>query len=518
MTPGIKSLVFICLPLIFLQACSSSQPTTRAQQDTPPAVDSQPLSADKPPVQPQTFMLRGQLVLSGDSQTITPCGSRHQFITRFRQHDLRQAASVVPHPNQAVYAELIGHLEVPDSSGQEGDFPARFRVASISMIDPQARTGCQQDAHATRAFGHSPDWSVHFRENRLIYRTNHTEQSSPLQSTRLEQHQRHYQIEKGKLRLQRKICRPDTGSALYGWQSAFSLADKTYRGCATLANLDPTQSWSGLYQATSTRSRDFSVRMQLNPDHTATTSYHYQNRDEASRESGFWQQVDRHRIQVVMTRYQGQRLIAERVFNGDRYRLTATTETVSGTTYPIKDGGLTLFRSQADQQQPARSGIAPQTRVLKTQTLKSSAKRQSDVEQALRRYFQLHRTPVDDTRYRWLKFDLNRDGKEELLALTSWCEEKGCTMLVFEQRGEQWRFNSRISGVQTPFYLGTQQRAGWQELILPQGRNTQPKALPYNGVSYPARAEDGEAISSRRISKITLFRDGLSPQTDGVKL
>lgn len=518
MFPGIKPLIVTCLPLVFLQACSSSHPATSSQQETPPAADRESLSADKPPAQPQTFMLRGQLVLSGDIQTITPCGSRHQYIARFRQHDLSQAAGVVPHPNQPVYAELVGHLEVPDNSGLEGDFPARFRVAGISMMDPEARAGCQQNVLATRAFGLSPAWSARFRENRLIYRIgNQTEQSSLLQSTRLEQHQRHYRLEKGKLLLRKQGCRPDSGSALYGWQSTFTLTDKTYRGCAALANLDPTQSWSGLYQATSTRSRNFSVRMQLHPDHTATTSYHYQDNNEASRESGFWQQVDRHHIQVVMTRYQGQRLIAERVFSGDRYRMTATTETVNGTTYPIKDGGLTLFRTQAEQQQ-SQAGITPETRIPAAQALASSAERQPAVEQALRHYFQLHRTPVGDTRYRWLTFDLNHDGKEELLTLTSWCREQGCTMLVFEQRGEQWRFNSRISGVQTPFYLGTRQQTGWQELILPQGRGAQPKALPYSGVSYPARAEDGEAISSRRISKVTLFRDGLSPQTDGVKL
>ncbi|PWI31882.1 hypothetical protein DI392_18550 [Vibrio albus] len=516
MTSGIKSLIFSCLPLVFLQACTVSQPTTDTQSAKPTDARMEKPSNNTPSVRPQTFMLRGQLVLSSDIQTITPCNSNQQFIVRFVDpHELSQAKDQIPHPNQPVYAELIGNLEAPDENGPEGDFRARFKVADINILTPDARTGCQQVTHSTRASGHDPDWSVRFQKNRLLYRIGKkTEHSTPLQATRLGTEERRYELNNGKLILEGRLCSPDNSGSLFGWNSLFTLNKQTYHGCASLANLDTTLHWTGLYQASSTQNRDFSVQMQLHADHTATTSYHYQSSGEAGRESGFWQQIDHQRIQVVMTRYQGQKLIAERIFSGDPYQLTATTETVNGIAYPIKDGGLTLFRTQASQK---IGRLLPQTRTLEEQTLSSSSEYRPDVAKALQHYFQLHRTPIGDTRYRWLKFDLNRDGKEELLALMNWCGKQGCTMLVFEDEQGKWRFNSRINGVSTPFNLGTRQQAGWQELVFPE-HTGQPRALPYTGVSYPTSVENGEAVSSGRVGKITLFRDGLSPQEKGIKL
>lgn len=50
---------------------------------------------------------------------------------------------------------------------------------------------------------------------------------------------------------------------LYQWRSKLTLKGGQYQGCATLANLDPTLEWSGVYFASSTEQTGFSVSLTL---------------------------------------------------------------------------------------------------------------------------------------------------------------------------------------------------------------------------------------------------------------
>ena len=61
--------------LLVLQACSMQPQQSDADTPTTP-----PASLDKPEtILPQTFMLRGEVVIGHESQYITPCGSDKQF-------------------------------------------------------------------------------------------------------------------------------------------------------------------------------------------------------------------------------------------------------------------------------------------------------------------------------------------------------------------------------------------------------------------------------------------------------
>ena len=112
-------------------------------------------------------------------------------------------------------------------------------------------------------------------------------QELDLQSSKLQQERRRYTFSNGHLELNQQSCTDTMSDSLYGWSASLSLSDKNYRGCATLSNQDPSLSWAAIYQAKSTKNSAFSVSLTLNPDHTASTTYSYQNGGEDTVEKGF---------------------------------------------------------------------------------------------------------------------------------------------------------------------------------------------------------------------------------------
>ncbi len=198
--------------------------------------------------------------------------------------------------------------------------------------------------------------------------------------------------------------------------------ETTLKGCATLANSDRTLGWTGFYHANSTQSTDFQIRLELNPDHSATTHYDYNNEEPSIVESGYWQQLNDNQVQVVMTRHHQQFLVSERIFTRQGDTLVAEKEKVSGTVYPIANGGLTLFKAQHNQSNANQvKAITPET----TGLYPSSAQYNPRVDQAVRQYFADTNTETNNAQYRWLTKDLNQDGKEELLVLLDWCGSGG---------------------------------------------------------------------------------------------
>jgi putative lipoprotein len=258
--------------------------------------------------------------------------------------------------------------------------------------------------------------------------------------------------------------------------------------------------------------------MTLNPDHSANTTYSYQNGEADTVERGYWQQLNPNQVQVANTQLQNQPLNSERIYTRDGYQLTAKKEKVGDVIYEIADGGITLFKTK---QTLTESVSSPTTRTLKAGKVASSAEFNPQVDKTLREYFRLHKTDPTGTRYRWLTYDLNGDGNEELLAQLDWCGSGGCTLLIFENYQQKWRFNSRITLVRTPINLGTQAHDGWQDLILfVSGGGAVPNqhVLKHNSISYPQNPSVAPTANYDESSQVQLFSDGLTPHQGGVTL
>jgi len=498
--------------LLALQACSTAQ----VEQSSTTQVQA---SLDKPAsVKPQTFVMRGQIVLGHEVSSITPCGSQQQYWLDLPQDRFQQGLTLVRAPYEPLYGEVIGHLATTEGDGFASDYSARFVVDKINLLTAENPNRCDMPVKSTQAFGVEPSWSVRFADNQLILSTIGAEpQTFTINSSRIENDKRRYQFDGGQLELEQKSCVDGMSDSLYGWNSTFILNDKTYKGCATLANQDATQNWAQTYQAQATKGTPFSVTLRLNPDHTASTTYQYPSGDADTVERGFWQQLSPEQVQVIGTQLQGQPLISERLYSRQGTQLSTSQEKVGDVVYDIANGGLTLFQTKSVMNEMSQT----QASNLNPSKVPSSDQFNPAVDKALREYFSDHKTNPTGTRYRWLTYDLNGDGQEELLAQLDWCGSGGCTLLVFENHQQKWRFNSRVTLVQTPINLGRNSNNDWQDLVLfVSGGGAIPNQhiLKYDGISYPLNPSVAPVANYDEISQVQLFSDGLTPYQGGVTL
>ncbi|MEZ8240645.1 COG3650 family protein [Vibrio splendidus] len=499
-----------------LQGCVTA-PDTPQQPELPPATLDEPLS-----IQPQTFIMRGQVVVGHESRTFTPCGSQQQYWLDLTPELALEAQGLSTRPYQALYGELIGHLTIPSQTGYNADFTARFVVDQVNNLTAENPDRCDQPLRSTRVFGNEPFWSASFDKDQLKYtKMGEQPQILDIESSRTTPSSRDYQLKgkaaQGKLNLTKESCSDGMSDSIYGWHAKLNLNDNNYNGCATVSNQDPTLDWSGLYFASSTQNTGFSINLELNDDHSAITTYSYSNGDPSIVEQGFWQQLNQNQVQVVMTRHQQQYLISERIFTLDNGKLVAQKEKVGNVVYPIANGGLVLFEAKNAQAQVNTIANVD----LTAKQVNSSDQLDQKVDQAIREYFKINKTSPDNTKYRWLTYDLNGDGKEELFAQLDWCGSGGCTLLIFENHQDNWRFNSRVTLVKGDIRLGKSQNHGWQDLIfnVSGGGATPAKhTLSYSGVSYPLNPSVAPIADDADISDVVLFADGVSPAQSGVKL
>ena len=496
-----------------LQGCVTA-PETPQQPEVPPATLDEPLS-----VQPQTFIMRGQVVVGHESRTFTPCGSQQQYWLNMSPELVLEAQGLAARPYQALYGELIGHLTVPSQTGYNADFTARFVVDQVNILTAENPERCNQPLRSTQVFGNEPFWSATFDKDQLTYtKMGEAPQALNIESSRITPSSRDYQLEgkatQGELNLKKDNCSDGMSDSIYGWEAKLNLNADNYTGCATVSNQDPTLDWSGTYFASSTQNSGFSINLDLNDDHSAVTTYSYSNGAPSIVEQGFWQQLNQNQVQVVMPRHQRQYLRSERIFTLDNGKLVAEKEKVGNIVYPIANGGLVLFEAKPVQAQA-------NTVDLTAKQVNSSDQFDPKVDQAIREYFKINNSSPDDTKYRWLTYDLNGDGKEELFAQLDWCGSGGCTLLIFENHQDKWRFNSRVTLVKGDIRVGKSQSHGWHDLIFNVsggGAIATTHALSYTGVSYPLNPSVAPLADDADISDVVLFANDISPVQSGVKL
>ncbi|WP_104400939.1 hypothetical protein [Vibrio penaeicida] len=515
-----KSLIFSTFigSTLILQGCAQTNvPEIEPEKSTP-------VTIDQPEIVPQTFMLHGEVVLGHETRTIAPCGGKQQYWLDITPEAFQRIQGLVERPYQPLYGEMIGYLAPPPQDGFAADFAARFVVTGINHVSAQSPLRCASPLHSTYAAGSEPFWKATFEQDQVQLAVLGKEnQSYSVRKTEISPLKRTYHFDNGNLVFTRAHCVDTSSGDVFSWSATLKTKNSQYLGCGALSNGDSSHDWLGSYRATSTKNQGFSVQLELNSDHSANTHYHYSNGDPSTQEKGYWQQLNPDQIKVTMTHYQNQPLLSERIYTRSGSSLKAVKEKVNGVVYPIQGNGLELF---ADSQSYTSELTAPDNTPnppLKKAAISSSSEFDADVDQALRQYFTLHKTDPTNTRYRWLKYDLNQDGKPELLTYLDWCGNAGCTLLIFEEKDSTWRFHSRVTQVQTPFQVSQHNKLGWHDLEMsvegPQGSSTH--TLSFDGISYPISSGGAPELWSPSQSVVTLFTDGRFADgkfADGVKM
>lgn len=291
----------------------------------------------------QAFMMRGMVILGHESNSIQPCGSSQQYWLTTPISDREALAQITPRGYQAMYAEVIGYLEPAPTQGFAADYDGRFNTKQINLISAEMSDGCKQPPHTTRAFGNEPGWAAEIKDSQVtLLQIGQDRQSQAITSQSAVAGKQQYHGKGFDLSLTQAQCNDTMSDTLFGWRSVLQWQGKRYQGCATLGATDVTQHWAGQYRSKSQGTSGLTTIVTLNPDHSAITTYDYQNEDPSIVETGFWQQAGENTVQVMMTEHQGRRLNSERLFTLTGRHLSVYEERINGQTYSLGREGLQL--------------------------------------------------------------------------------------------------------------------------------------------------------------------------------
>ncbi len=101
------------------------------------------------------------------------------------------------------------------------------------------------------------------------------------------------------------------------------------------------------------------------------------------------------------------------------------------------------------------------------------------------------------SRYKVVRFDLNKDGRRDALVLFEtpygyWCGKDGCSMLVMKAANDSFSVVNSIEPIREPLYISEEETNGWKDLVVRvSGRWTSAKdvAMQYDGHKYPTNPD-----------------------------
>ncbi len=114
------------------------------------------------------------------------------------------------------------------------------------------------------------------------------------------------------------------------------------------------------------------------------------------------------------------------------------------------------------------------------------------LKSAIKDFLKGHNAPAY-SRYEFSRPDLNSDGLKDAVILMKnpygyWCEDKGCTLIIFEAKDGNFILSGIIKPLRNPVYVSKYSTNGWRDLIVRIagfGEKTRYVSLPFNGDKYP---------------------------------
>lgn len=102
--------------------------------------------------------------------------------------------------------------------------------------------------------------------------------------------------------------------------------------------------------------------------------------------------------------------------------------------------------------------------------------------------------------------DLNGDGLEDALVFLKgmqWCGSGGCTLMVFENLGDNYQLISKSSVTSTPISVAKTETNGWKDLIV-WSRGAGLVVMTFDGNKYPHNPSLEPSASKSQIAEARL--------------
>ncbi len=154
------------------------------------------------------------------------------------------------------------------------------------------------------------------------------------------------------------------------------------------------------------------------------------------------------------------------------------------------------------------------TVTLPVAPIATDAERAQTALQAMLASRSIQEVPV----HRDARADLDSDGTQDLLMLLddpNWCDNDGCTLLVFHGEKDGYRLVSESRPLHAPVAVGTRVNLGWHDLLVGVGSGDEAGtvALEYDGNSYPSDPTMAALLAPGRLpSSMPLIDAEMAPR------
>ncbi|RKF22181.1 hypothetical protein DBZ36_00605 [Alginatibacterium sediminis] len=339
---------------------------------------------------------------------------------------------------------------------------------------------CRHNNQQIVAFGNEPAWNVEVNASELKYSSISRSRNLEVLEQKTAQGVTSWKLTEGNsFTISPGACYDTMAGSFFAHRAELKLDLDTFSGCGSLPINAVGKQWQGVYQSFPGDELDWH-QLRLNDDWSMSWELQSRANNEAYRAQGFWYVVSVDDIDLVLLNSDGS--IDKRLrMRWDGQQLSPLEDLSLG--LAVLPWQQTLMRVDQPSSRPNSSGEI-NLPVLSAQTLVASNQYDPQVEQALQRYFKLHRTRPRGERYLWWKFDLNGDGRQEILTYLNWCNKASCELLIFEPvAGKTHQFLAKILQMPMSFELAQSSSRGWYDIIAAQ------KLLQFDGLSYPVSAQ-----------------------------
>ncbi|HEY9646247.1 MAG TPA: META domain-containing protein [Chroococcidiopsis sp.] len=124
-------------------------------------------------------------------------------------------------------------------------------------------------------------------------------------------------------------------------------------------------------------------------------------------------------------------------------------------------------------------------------------------------------------RYFYNEIDLNGDRTPETIVYlvgSGTCGTGGCTTLIFQRNGANYRLLSRLTGVNNPIVVSDRRTRGWNDLIVyvsGGGARGSYRLVQYNGRAYPGNPSVEPAVPANAVvTGQAVIADRITAETD----
>jgi putative lipoprotein len=297
----------------------------------------------------------------------------------------------------------------------------------------------------------------------------------------------------------------DSKNDYWQYETKIHVKNKEVIGCGQYPNQQyEDHRWLGHYLYSN---KNVTIELELASNYQATVNYKYSNGKQIT-EAGYWHLFGSSGLKLLLTKRQGEKANVVFHFRRNGVRLQASQQWRNNIKHSFNGALLTLDRMTEEVKSTQLMQAEAVHRSFDPLALQSPTIATPAINRALKKYFTMHKSPISDTKYLYAEYDLNGNGKQDLIVLLDWCDNEGCVMLVFENRGNRYKFISRTTGVQPPIKISREQKFQWQSLSAKQNNNW--GNLPFDGISYPASLTESKPVLPADLTQVNLITNALT--------